>query len=359
MTDARRVPAIVLAGFGVDARGATVESLGRGHIHDTYLVRGDFAPIVLQRINRTVFPDPQQFAGNLEKVTAALEAARERGDYDLDWPAPLRDVQGNALVRDSDDVWRATGYLDGTYAVDEVDTVQRAGAGAGAAAFGRFCSALVALDPRELAESIPGFHDLDLRLEQLDRAASDDRCGRAGTAAEEIGFCLDQHELARALRSARRDLPRRVCHNDTKINNLLFDTDDHRPRAVVDLDTCMPGYWMHDFGDIVRTFCSAEPEDSKRLDRVGIREDVFAAVSRGFVAAVEPHLGDRERESLWLGARGIGFMIGVRFLTDYLEGDRYFSVSRADHNLDRARNQLTLHRDLASRENQLRPHIIG
>jgi Ser/Thr protein kinase RdoA (MazF antagonist) len=352
-----RVPAAVLARFGVDERDAVVEPLGRGHIHRTYLVRGAATPFVLQRLNETVFPEPDRLAGNIERVTDALEAARARGDYALEWPAPLKDAEGNALVRFSGETWRASSHIGGTYAVDEVDTPRRARRGADA--FGRFCAALVTVDPQDLAELIPDFHNLDRRLAQLEQAVLADPAGRVGSAAAEIDFCRQQHPLAAALGAAQVELPRHVCHNDTKINNLLFDGNDHLPRAVIDLDTCMPGWWMHDFGDIIRTFCSAEPEDSTRLDRVRVREHVFAAACRGFVEPLAPHFSANERDSLWLGARGIGFVIGVRFLTDYLEGDRYFAVSRGAQNLERARNQFTLHRDLTDRENELRPHLAG
>jgi len=351
------IPAAVLARFGVDERHAIVESLGRGHIHETYLVRGAAAPFVLQRLSETAFPDSNGLTRNLECVTGALEQARKRGDYALDWPAPLEDEQGNALVQVSGGTWRASGYIGGTYAVDEVEDPIRAQRGA--EAFGRFCAALVTLDPHDLVELIPGFHDLDRRLAQLEQAVLSDSAGRAESAAPEIDFCRGQQSLSKALSEAQATSPQRVCHNDTKINNLLFDANDHLPRAVIDLDTCMPGWWMHDFGDIVRTFCSPEPEDSLRLERVRVRGDVFAAVCRGFTGPLAAHFSAIERENLWLGARGIGFVIGVRFLTDYLEGDRYFAVTRPAHNLERARNQLTLHRDLTARENELRPHLAG
>ena len=358
MTDgSATVPTAVLNRFGVDERDAVVEPLGRGHIHRTYLVCGASAPFVLQRINETVFPDSDRLAGNIERVTDALEQARTRGDYTLEWPAPLKDGRGNALVRVSGGTWRAASYIGGTYAIDEVDRPERARRGA--EAFGRFCAALVPVDLQDLAELIPGFHDFDRRWAHLEQAVRADTLGRAKEAAAEIDFCRQQRPLGAMLRAAQAELPRRVCHNDTKINNLLFDRSDHRPRAVIDLDTCMPGWWMHDFGDIVRTFCSPEPEDSVRLDHVRVREDVFAAVCRGFVEPLVPHLSENERDSLWLGARGIGLIIGVRFLSDHLEGDRYFSVSRPGQNLERARNQLTLHRDLTARENELRPHLAG
>jgi len=351
------IPAEVLDLFGVDARRAVVEPLGRGHIHRTYLVRGAVEPLVLQRVNQSVFPNPQRLTANLGRVLEALREAKSRGDYSLEWPRPVEDREGRALVFVSGKVWRATTHVGGTYAVDEADSPQRARDGA--QAFGCFCAALAPLAPGALDELIPGFHDLDTRLAQLERALRTDPAGRRESAQPEIEFCLGQSRLVADLRAALAELPRRICHNDTKINNLLFDETDHRPRAVIDLDTCMPGWWMHDFGDIVRTFCSGEPEDSTHLERVRIREDFFRAVADGFTEPLTAHGSVQERESLWLGACAIGLTLAVRFLTDYLEGDRYFAVSRPGHNLDRARNQLALHRDLVARENDLRPCLAS
>jgi aminoglycoside phosphotransferase (APT) family kinase protein len=351
------VPDEVLDGFGVDASAATVERLGRGHIHRTYVVHGAAEPLVLQRINRAVFPDPQRLAANVGRVLDALQAARTRGDYALEWPRTITDRQGKSVVFSSGEAWRATSFVVGAYAIERADSPQRATDGA--QAFGLFCAALAPVDPASLDELIPGFHDLDARLAQLERAVRRDRAGRRESVSAEIDSCRAQSRLAAELRAALTELPRRVCHNDTKINNLLFDESDDHPRAVIDLDTCMPGWWMHDFGDIVRTFCSSEAEDSMRLERVRIRENFFEAVARGFTAPLESHLSAQERESLWLGACAVGLTVAVRFLTDHLDGDRYFAVSRAGHNLDRARNQLTLHRDLVARENDLRPHLSG
>ncbi len=351
------IPAEVLERFGVAGNGGTVERLGRGHIHRTYLVRGAAAPLVLQQINKIAFPDPERLTRNIERVTAALATARARGDYGLEWSAPVTDEQGNALVHAAGETWRAMRFIDGAYAIEEVDSPQRARRGA--RAFGEFCAALEPLDPGEIDELIPDFHDLERRLDRLDRAVDSDPVGRASGASAEIDFCGRQQPLVDLLRAVCPTLPRHVCHNDTKINNLMFDDNDHAPRAVVDLDTCMPGWWMHDFGDIVRTFCSPEPEDSARVDRVRVRDDVFAAVCEGFLEPLAKHLSADERESLWNGARGICLVIGVRFLTDHLEGDPYFGAEREGHNLDRARNQLQLYRDLTARENELRPHLAG
>ena len=348
--------AAVLAEFGVASEVPSVTPLGHGHIHDTYLVQGPEPPLVLQRINAGVFPHLEHVALNVGAVVQALEAAQRRDDYPLETARPLVTTEGQSLAHVKGETWRATPYLESTYTVQQVDTPQRAASAA--EAFGRFCAALVSIDPQTLAETIPGFHDFDRRMEQLDAVVGKDAEGRCKRAGREIDYCREQAGLGPILRKAQDTLPLRVCHNDTKIDNLLFDETDHRPRAVIDLDTCMPGWWMHDFGDIVRTFCSPEPEDSVHHDRVGVREDIFEAVGAGFARPLEPHFAIGERESLWLGACAIPLIIGMRFLADHLAGDEYFGVSRENQNLDRARNQLALHRDLIARENRLRP-LLG
>ena len=342
-------PKEVLSRLGLPTE-TRCEPLGRGLIHRTFLARAERVAAVVQQINVAVFPNPGLLAANSRIVVDCLAAAKDRGDYPLDVARPI-----GTPVRVGDEFWRATTHIEGTYTIDRADTLERAACGA--AAFGSFCAALTDLDPAGVVEVLPGFHDFDARLARFESVVGADPAGRAAGAAEEIDYCKSRAGLGREVGELQDGLPRRVCHNDTKINNLLFDTQDHRPRAVVDLDTCMPGWWMHDFGDIVRTFCPSVDENSQRLDRVGVRDDVFHAVCQGFAEPLAGYLSSAERSSLWLGALVMPLMLGMRFLTDHLEGDHYFHVETERQNLDRARNQFALHRDLASRENQLRPHI--
>ena len=135
---------------------------------------------------------------------------------------------------------------------------------------------------------------------------------------------------------------------------MLFCLDSNNAKAVIDLDTCMPGYWLNDFGDMVRTFCSAEQEDSTALEKVGVREDIFAAIVKGYVEPLKGVLTHAEKQSFWLGAKVMPFMIGLRFLTDYIDGDNYFSVKHKRHNLDRAKNQFALYKDIVSKQQVLK-----
>ncbi|WP_372763397.1 phosphotransferase, partial [Pseudoalteromonas sp.] len=148
-------------------------------------------------------------------------------------------------------------------------------------------------------------------------------------------------------------LPVRPCHNDTKINNMLFCKQTHKAKAVIDLDTCMPGFWLYDFGDMVRTFCSPEEEDSTQLDNVYVREDIFAAIVKGYVTPLQAVLSEQEKHSFWLGTKVMTFMVGLRFLTDYLDGDNYFAVKHSTHNLQRAQNQFTLYKDILAKQTRL------
>jgi Ser/Thr protein kinase RdoA (MazF antagonist) len=341
--------------LGVDGENTRLHLLGRGHIHETYLVECAQQFVVLQRLNRRVFPDLEKLVANADRVSTWLTDQRRHGNYHLDVPRQLRDGEGRCLIRAFGAMWRAIEHVSGTYSVDVVESPRRARSAA--QAYGAFCGALAHMDAGDLFELLPGFHDLSARLERLRLAAAAAPAERGRAVDAEVEMCLEENTLAHEIAALQAGLPRRVCHNDTKINNLLFDVRDHRPRAVIDLDTSMAGYWMHEYGDLVRTCCSAEPEDSTRLEHVGIREPVFAALCEGFLGSLKPHLETDERESLWLGARAICLMMAVRFLTDHLDGDRYFKATHPRQNLDRARNQLALYRDLHRRENALRPYL--
>ena len=150
-----------------------------------------------------------------------------------------------------------------------------------------------------------------------------------------------------------KTLPVKVTHNDTKINNLLFSSNTHQAIAVIDLDTCMPGFLMHDFGDMVRTCCSNLPEDSTALDQMTIRLDIFSALAKGYISTLDKHISEIEKGSLLIGALLIPFMMAVRFLTDYIDGDNYFHIKHQEHNLERAKNQMQLFKLLSQQREQL------
>jgi aminoglycoside phosphotransferase (APT) family kinase protein len=312
---------------------------GSGHIHQTYRAHTAAGDFLLQRLNTVVFPDPDAIAVNAARIAAHLAAG---GGTRLT-PRPTQD--GSLLHRDCHGaVWRVFDFLDNTLSFDvapDLATIETA-----AQAFGDFQRRLADLPAPPLLETLPGFHDTRRRFAQLEQAASDNRAGRREGCAAELAELLQRRPLASALQD--RHLPVRTVHNDTKLNNLLFDAASGAPLCVIDWDTTMPGLAAHDFGDMVRTMAGNGAEDEPDSTQVRIVAERLAAIRRGYLAAVADWLSPEEIASLDLGARTLIFEQACRFLADHLEGDVYYPVHRPDHNLARARVQLAL---LASFEN--------
>ena len=326
---------------------------GAGHIHETF--RGRLAhggaggrSVLFQRLNLRVFPDPQALTRNLLAVTAALRASHA-ADAPRRVLRPIETRSGEYLHRDGQGgVWRCFDFIEGSRSIERVD--EAAHAFAAAAAFGDFARRLAParLDLREI---LPGFHDTPARLALLERAAGlDARARRAG-----IGQEWRQVErlaplaplLCEAL--ARGRIPVRTAHNDAKINNLLFDARSDETLCVVDLDTTMPGTVLFDFGDLVRTASCRAAEDSRDLDEMAMDPELYAALREGFLAGAQDILSAEEIALMPAAGVIVAFETGVRFLTDFLEGDRYFRIHHPEQNLYRARAQLALAENIAHR----------
>lgn len=346
----------VLSHFGVDADSAKVSPLGNGHINHTFLVRGIDSEFVLQKINTEVFKTPSALVNNAHKVSQHLQQKAKADEYRLQVVSPELTVNGTLFVDLGEQgFWRAINYLPHSHSIDVVGC--EADAEMAAKAFGHFSSALTELDAELLEDVIPNFHHLPGRIELLAQAAASNPQGRLGECQQWLEYVMSQTELLQELVEVEAKLPRRICHNDTKINNMLFDKRDMSSLAIIDLDTCMKGYLMYDFGDMVRTFCSPEEEDSTALDKVQVRESIFGAICKGYLSELGAVLNDDERKSLWLGARVMCLMIGVRFLTDHLNGDVYFQIHHTGHNLERAANQFTLYQSLLNQQATLSAYL--
>lgn len=337
-----------------------VTALTGGHIHDTYLVTyveaGSHRRFVHQRINQRVFRDPVRLMENVERVTDHLRSGLERERV----PQVARHVltllrasDGRPYCIDAADAyWRTYLYIEGARTHATIDSPLLARSAA--AAFGRFVRLLADLPGPRLHETIPHFHDSPRRLEQLRRAADSDVCGRAAAARAEIDFAFENegivHMLARLPRGA---LPERVVHNDTKIDNVLFDAANNEALCVIDLDTVMAGSVLYDFGDLVRSAASASSEDARELSQVYLRLPVFEGLVQGYSDALMSVLTERERGLLALAGKLVTFEVGIRFLSDYLEGDAYFKTRYSQHNLERARNQFKLVRNMQEQEPEM------
>lgn len=338
-------PQSILAEFHIPPP-AEVAPYGNGHIHATWLVTGaDGARHILQQMNTRVFPRPLAVIENIRKVTAHLA---QRGHPTLTL-VPAR--AGWHAADPAGNVWRAFPFLGGTRTLQRV--TQPAEARALGHAFGAFQRALAGFD-QPLHETIPRFHDTPFRLSALAGAARADPHCRAASAAAELEFAFARRALARRLLGlqARGHLPTRICHNDTKINNLLLD-EAGDGACVIDLDTVMPGLWLYDFGDMVRTGTATAEEDAPDPAAMGVSLALFGALAEGYLAAAGDALSPLERSLLPFAGQLLAFETGVRFLTDYLLGDGYFKTAYPAHNLVRCRAQFALAAALARAEGEL------
>lgn len=344
----------VLPLYGI--KDAQISPLGNGHINDTFLISSPTNQFVLQRLNTQVFTQPWDLIENSAKISQHLLQKTHNDQYQLKVVIPVA-TESSALAIDlqQDGFWRAISYLPNSHSIELVANANDAKLAANA--FGHFSNALSDFDVKQLYDVIPKFHHLAGRINRLQQAISTDIKSRLADCQPLVNFIFQQQDLFDELAHIEPQLPLRICHNDTKINNMLFNKQTMESMAIIDLDTCMKGHLMYDFGDMVRTCCSPEAEDSTDLSRVVARKDIFEALCQGYLSALSKVLTDEEKQSLWLGARVMPLMIGVRFLTDYLQGDVYFNIHHEKHNLDRANNQLALYKSLQAQANELKAFL--
>jgi Ser/Thr protein kinase RdoA (MazF antagonist) len=343
-----------LGRFETEGTLSSLEPYTAGHINHAWQACFDAAGAtrryLLQQINRRVFRRPDHVLANMQRVTRHIRArlARE-GVKDAERRVPsLCPTRDGALWHrdEQGEAWRLLPWIEGTRYAERAASARDAGATA--RAFGLFVRRLSDLPAPALHATIPAFHDTGSRVAALERVAASDPAERAAACRAEIEALVERRPLATALAApaATDGIPERPVHNDAKIANLLFDAASGEALAVIDLDTTMPGLAAHDFGDLVRSSVSDSAEDERDLARVGVRREVFAALAAGFLEGAGDALSPGERAQLVTGARVIVYEQAVRFLTDHLDGDRYYRTSRPGHNLDRARAQLALLRAL-------------
>lgn len=300
-----------------------VARYGSGHINDTFKVETERgAHFILQRVNTDIFP-PDLLKSNILRVTRHLQS---KGIKSLDVVA-------------YENPWRVYAFLEGYSSVDLITNPAQAELAAGA--FAKFQNDLADLPAPRLGEIIPKFHDTVDRLRLLDAAAAADVKGRKAKVAAELAFVDRRREEAAKIVTMMRngEIPERVTHNDTKINNVMLAPDG--TSVVIDLDTTMPGSVLYDFGDMVRTSSAAAAEDEKDLSKVYSKKEYFEALVKGYLAGAK-FLTEAEKANLAFAGRLITLTIGIRFLTDYLAGDTYFRTAYDDHNLVRCRTQLKM-----------------
>ncbi len=331
-----------------------VSPYGNGHINDTYLV--DTPNYILQRINTSIFKDPDKLMENIENVTSYLrkQIIAEGGNPDRETLTVVPTKDGKHYYKlDEENVFRVYIFIKDSKSIENSKTPEdlyEAGVG-----FGHFQKALADFPVDKLHETIKDFHHTPKRVEALKAAIRNDVAGRAESVKAEIDFALENAAWADMVIKCMEEglIPVRVTHNDTKINNILFDDKTSKAVCVIDLDTVMPGSMLYDFGDALRMGGSTAAEDETDLDKVWFNIDAFEAFAKGYLSEMKDSLTAKELELLPLSVKLMTYECGIRFLTDYLNGDTYFKIHREHHNLDRARNQFKLVADITAKETQL------
>lgn len=326
------------------------EEINQGNVNSTYKVnyiRDDgtgmavIKSYLMQRVNTYAFKNPIQLMENIDKVTEHIRANRPNA-LNLHFH---HTADHKTYVIDDNAFWRVCNYIPSeTYdSCDDIKVVRSAGA-----AFGDFQMALADFDASQLHYTIPDFHNTRKRYETLLADIGRDECGRVAEVEEEIRFLIAAREEACLLTDMyeRGELPLRVTHNDTKINNVLFDTQTHRALIVIDLDTVMPGLVGHDFGDGIRFAANFVEEDCENYEKAGLNLNIFWAFAEGFLRKTAKTLTDNEINTLAHSCFVLACELATRFLDDYINGDKYFNVKKDKHNLIRARCQIALAKDM-------------
>ena len=334
------------------------EPYGNGYINDTFLVVAQTKKrYIMQRMNTSIFTKPVELMENIVGVTTHIrkKTAEIGGDVARCSLTVVPTLDGADFFCDSlNQYWRLYDFVEGTVAKEVVENAHEFYTCA--IAFGRFQRMLADYPAETLNEPIANFHNTPWRYDNLMKAVAADKCGRLSSVLPEVEFAKEREEFCKVLENARAagELPLRVTHNDTKLNNILFDEKTMEPVCVIDLDTVMPGYSVTDFGDCIRSAANTAVDDETDLSKVKLNLELFKVYVKGFIEGCNGSLTDKEIELLPEGAIMMTFECGMRFLTDHLEGDTYFKIRREGHNLDRARNQFALVADMERRLPEMR-----
>ncbi len=337
--------------FRLNGKIISCERCGNGHINDTYRVITDTDNwYTLQKLNTQVFKDPISVMRNIVLVTQHL---RKKAKISREVLTLIPTIDGKDYIWEGDECWRVFVYDKNSICLETASSPEDFYESA--FAFGNFQRMLSDFPVYELADTIPNFHHTVRRYQTFEDAVKADMMGRAASVQPEIDEALDQKGFASTLvrMTDSGELPLRVTHNDTKLNNVLFDIQTHKSFCVIDLDTVMPGLVVNDFGDSIRFGAVHSAEDEKDLSKVFLDTELFKVYAEGFLKACGSYLSEAEIEMLPVGAKMMTLECGVRFLTDYLSGDTYFRISYPEQNLDRARTQLKLAADMDNKWDEM------
>ena len=342
--------------FAFEGEIESVTPLGEGFINDTYVVTtvGDSPNYILQRKNHNIFPDVPKMMDNIAAVTAHIKGKVADPLRQTLTITPARD--GKLYAQVDDNFWAACLFIAGSKSYERADTLELAYQGG--KGIGLFQSQLSDFTT-PLHETIKGFHNIRYRFEQWDASVAADAAGRVAELAEEISWIASRREKMLAFWALVEDgtIPTRVTHNDTKLSNILFDAESDQVLCAIDLDTVMSSTSLNDFGDAIRSYTNTGAEDDRDLDRVGMNIDIFRAYAEGYLSERKSSLTESEKEWLAFSALYITYEQVLRFLMDYIDGDKYYKTISADHNLVRTHAQYRLLQSMESQYIQMQEII--
>lgn len=337
----------LLDSFCIKGDVVEISLYGEGHINVTMLVVTTKAKYILQKINTVVFKAPEDVMHNILLVTEFIKN-KEKLSLTI-----VKTKDGKAMLRLGDDCYRVYDFIDKSVTYQQAKNEQifkNAGY-----AFGEFQNWLADFDATQLNETITNFHNTPHRYEDFSESVKNNASGRLELCKKEVEFVTERRytlsKITNAL--ATGEIPVRVTHNDTKLNNILMDPNTGKAKAVIDLDTVMPGSMLYDFGDAIRFGASTAAEDERNLDKVNFDINLFKAYAEGFCRALNGHITENERNLLPYSAYLMTIECGMRFLADFIDGDIYFATKYSDHNLIRCRTQLKLAKQMQEREAEM------
>jgi Ser/Thr protein kinase RdoA (MazF antagonist) len=328
----------ILKSFGLSVSEYNIQAFGSGLINHTYKLSGNGGGYILQQINTAVFKNPDHIANNLALVKEYLS----KNNPGYLFVAPLKTLAGNFIMQSADgQYYRLFPFIDGSHTVNFLQDKKEAYEAA--VQFGRFTQLLNDFDTDQLQYTLSDFHNLKLRFDQFKAASENADTAKLEQATAEIKEVYNHYQILQTYNQvvANNEIPLRTVHHDTKINNVLFDDDQHA-LCLVDLDTVMPGYYLSDVGDMMRTYLSPANEEEKDLDKIHIREDFFRAIYKGYMAEMGSILTETEKQLFMFSGKLMIYMQALRFLTDFLNNDAYYGAQYPGHNLMRAKNQFKL-----------------
>jgi len=339
----------IVSKFNIEGNVIDIAPFGDGLINATFLVStksGDEDhKYILQRINQYVFPEPWKVMANLSTVNQHIKSKVDDPESTtslvVTQEVKTKSEEGYNLVSDDDEAWRIIDYIPDTRTIKTAESTEVAFEAA--CAFGKFDNLLSDLKTDVIHTTIPGYHGYSNRLEKLDAAINKNEFKRVAVCKDEIDITLKRRDYLMRMNHLIESghAPRRVTHNDTKIDNVLFDSEGNKAVGVIDLDTVMPATILYDFGDMVRFNCNTAREDIPDIDSIHFKMDIFKGIAEGFLQETTSFLKITERKNLVFGGLFFTWIQAVRFLTDYLMGDVYYRTDHPEHNLDRTINQLT------------------